>query len=505
MKRFLRVLCPGLLGICAALAVFVNLAVAEEKGVALVIGNADYDTLPAVPEARSDTQKLARALSTAGYKVLRTGNIDKTIFDAMFGQFESQMKANKTAIFYYSGHSVQVSGGNAIVPVDATLGKDAAGEIIPIAGIVARMTAASKRSILILDACRSLPGLADGNSGVQPGCAATGTAPQTLVILAGEPGVLIDGDSQLVAALIGKALKPGKDIAAALDEIRQEVADRSGGQQLIFTAGKPDETETVLGGEDLTEQSEPPVTDVQTDGDAQTGDCPAPCPVMVNIPAGRFTMGGNSGDASTRPAHEVAIRAFAMAKYETSAGEWRKCVADGKCRDLGKTQAANEEDVPVYNVTWDDVAAYVAWLSGVTGKPFRLPTEAEWEYAARAGTAFAYSGGGEPSPEFVDCRDCGTEGKRPLPRGRKLGANAFGLVAMSGSIAEWVADCWLPNYDKHPVDGSAVDLPNCSKRVLRGGSWRDDRRHVTVTGRANYDHDVPYPNNGFRVAQDLSQ
>ena len=510
----------------AILSVTFSDARAEDIGAALVIGNSSYESLPVMESVKSDTRQVASALNAAGFHVLRAADADRTIFDAMFGKFEGLLNAGQTSVFYYAGHSVQISGQNYIVPTDVALSEGAESETIRISDILARMKAKSKRSILILDACRSLPGLDEGAGSLKSGCARQNVAAGTLVILAAEPGDPLAQDSLLAANFIARVLKPGKDINAALAEVRQDIIDKTEGGQVIYYNSALEEFEFTLnstGTAPPPEPTEPPQPDqpveaIQPDqpaepptplqpadtGNAQS-DCADKCPDMVSIPAGTFRMGNPSGDPSVKPAHEVTVAAFALGQYEVSIGEWRKCLADGKCRDLGKKQEANDDNVPVYNVTWDDAVAYADWLSGMTGKHYRLPTEAEWEYAARAGTAFLYSGSDEPSPDVVDCKDCGDEGKRLLPRGRILKSNAFGLSGMSGGVSEWVEDCWVPNYEKHPNDGTAMEVANCAKRVLRGGSFRDDHKHVTVTSRAYYDHDVPYPNNGIRIARDNSQ
>ena len=486
---------------------------AQDGGAALVIGNSRYESLPAIESARTDTQQMALALQAAGFKVLRAGDVDKTIFDALLGKFEGLLNPEGTSVFYYAGHSVQISGENHIIPVDVALADGVASETINISDILARMRAKSKRSILILDACRSLPGLSKDGGTLSPGCAKQSVSAGMLVILAAEPGDPLAQDSLLAPSFIARAFKPGKDISAALAEVRQDIIDKSKGGQVIYYNSALEESEFTLNSTSKAEPTEPvqpnpppqptgPVTPPPTETGGTQGDCASLCPEMVSILAGSFEMGNASGESDEKPVHQVSIQAFSLGRYEVSIGEWRKCVTDGKCRDPGKAQASNAGDIPVYNVTWEDAVAYANWLSGVTGKHYRLPTEAEWEYAARAGTSFAFSGGSDPSPDIVDCKDCGAEGKRPAPHGRGLAPNAFGLSGMSGGVAEWVMDCWLPNYGKHRSDGTAVEVANCSKRVLRGGSWRDDRKHVTVTKRAYYDQDVPYPNNGLRVARD---
>ena len=232
-------------------------------------------------------------------------------------------------------------------------------------------------------------------------------------------------------------------------------------------------------------------------------DCPD-CPVLVRINPGTFTMGSQSDDPSRRPVRKVVIeKPFALGKYEVTVAEWRACVRAGACTEPRMNQPT--DGMPVYNVHWQDAAAYVAWLSRKTGKAYHLPSEAQWEYAARAGTTSSYWWGEELKRGMVICRNCGTSGFDRLrpPVVDAQPANPFGLVGMSGGVAEWLADCWFKDYVGAPADGEARDAPDCTKRVLRGGSWRDGPADFEVSSRNFYDVDVRYLANGFRVAREL--
>lgn len=235
-------------------------------------------------------------------------------------------------------------------------------------------------------------------------------------------------------------------------------------------------------------------------------DCPA-CPRMTRIPAGSFTMGSDHGDPAQRPAHRVALaRSFAIGITEVTVAEYRACVEGGGCPAMPRMSNVSD-DTPVHNVHVEDALAYTAWLSRKTGQRYRLPSEAEWEYAARGGTSsrFAWGDGLSPGTLYANCRDCGGsfDRMRPASVGR-FQPNGFGLYDTSGGVAEWVADCWNPGYKGAPADGSAWSTGDCRKRVLRGGSWRDELDAITVTARIGYDADVRYIADGFRVARDMN-
>ncbi|MFO1073302.1 MAG: SUMF1/EgtB/PvdO family nonheme iron enzyme [Geminicoccaceae bacterium] len=228
------------------------------------------------------------------------------------------------------------------------------------------------------------------------------------------------------------------------------------------------------------------------------------CPELIRINPGSFTMGLDGGDPSRQPAHKVAIdKPFALGRYEVTNAQWHACELAKACTPTRMTDPA--DDTPVYNVHWQDAMAYIAWLSKTTGKRYRLPSEAEWEYAARGGTTTRYWWGDKIEAGKVICRQCGGSGfdrLRPPPVASQP-PNPWALVGMSGGVAEWVADCWFHNYADAPRNGSARDAPNCHKRVLRGGAWRDDPPDLEVTSRNSYDIDVRYLANGFRVARDI--
>jgi len=232
-------------------------------------------------------------------------------------------------------------------------------------------------------------------------------------------------------------------------------------------------------------------------------DC-ADCPVVVRIPAGSFTMGQAKGDASAAPQHTVTVRNFAIGQYPVTVGEWKACVAGGGCNFTPRMANADDR-TPVHNISWDDAQQYILWLSRSTGENYRLPTEAEWEYAARAHTSTRYWWGDTVGTMLANCSDCGgsQDARTPLAVG-SFKPNPFGLHDMHGGVAQWVADCWFPNYQGAPADARAREQKNCQKRVLRGGSFRSDRESITASARGNYDSSVRYIAHGFRVARDLN-
>jgi len=210
---------------------------------------------------------------------------------------------------------------------------------------------------------------------------------------------------------------------------------------------------------------------------------------------------GSTEDPSEAPVHMVRVKPFALGKYPVTVGEWSQCVAANAC---ASSQDGNAT-APARNLSWSDAQQYVTWLSKSTGQDYRLPSEAEWEYAARAGTTTSYWWGEKVDGKHVICRKCGSAGFSPAtpPLAGSQPANPWGLVGMSGGVREWLADCWLKSYDKAPSDARPRVVKNCQQRVTRGGSWLDEPTELTVSSRSFYDAEVPYLANGFRVARDL--
>src|SRR5262249_10215759 len=192
-------------------------------------------------------------------------------------------------------------------------------------------------------------------------------------------------------------------------------------------------------------------------------ECAKDCPEMIVVPAGRFTMGspatekGHNGTEG--PQHLVTItKPFAVSKFDVTFADWDACVSVGGCPQEGRAADIGwgRGTRPVIYVSWDDAQAYVAWLSWMTGMPYRLLSEAEWEYAARAGTTTAYFWGDEIGENNANCKGCGGQwnGSGTAPVG-SFKPNSFGLYDMAGNVWQWVQDCHHSNYNGAPNDGSA--------------------------------------------------
>ncbi len=218
-------------------------------------------------------------------------------------------------------------------------------------------------------------------------------------------------------------------------------------------------------------------------------DCPD-CPDMVVIPAGRFVMGGKpepklnyKPEPDEIPQRTVTLASFAIGKTEVTQGQWQALMGDNPSDYID-----GNADLPVETVSWNEAKEFARRLSAKTGKSYRLPTEAEWEYAARAGSSTLFSFGDDAAQLDRYAWNGKNSGGHIHAVGQKA-PNAFGLHDMHGGVWEWVEDCYQPTYDGAPVDGSAVPPVERCQRNNRGGSWvnsalnlRSDHRHKMGAG-----------------------
>jgi formylglycine-generating enzyme required for sulfatase activity len=233
-------------------------------------------------------------------------------------------------------------------------------------------------------------------------------------------------------------------------------------------------------------------------------------PEMVWIPAGRFRMGDiqGGGYSSEKPVHSVSVNGFAMGKYEVTFAEYDK-FAEATGRKKPDDQGWGRGNRPVINVSWHDATAYAEWLSQQTGKQYRLPTEARWEYAARAGTETKYWWGNTASHEYAnygadECCSGLAEGKDRWEYTAPVGSfapNPFGIYDTVGNVWEWCADSWHSSYKGAPTDGQVFHSGDENYRVLRGGSWFDEPRNARAAFRGRNTSGVRYDNYGFRVVR----
>lgn len=226
---------------------------------------------------------------------------------------------------------------------------------------------------------------------------------------------------------------------------------------------------------------------------------------VVTIKAGTLAM-GDASNKTQSPVHRVQLQSFAMTKYLIARGEFAAFASETNYLGTAwrKPRFRQTDRDPVVNVSWQDAQAFAQWLSKKTKLNFRLPTEAEWEYAARAGTNTRYSWGAVVGDNKANCASCGSrwDNNTTAPVG-SFAANAWGLYDMAGNAAEWVQDCYSADYQSAPIDGSAVTSGDCKYRVVRGGSWSDSTDSIGSAFRDSNMPDFRYSTIGFRLVREI--
>lgn len=229
------------------------------------------------------------------------------------------------------------------------------------------------------------------------------------------------------------------------------------------------------------------------------------CPELVVVPPGKFMMGAKGIDKHEIPVHQVTIaKTFAIGVFEVTFDEWAVCLKEKGCKRWPDDHKWGRGRRPVINLYYSEILQYLDWISKKTGKTYRLPSEAEWEYAARGGTSTQYWWGDEVGRGHANCRGCGTHwsGRLSAPVG-SLKPNPFGLYDTAGNVWDYVADCWNPTHLGAPADGSARTEGRCGERVTKGGSWYYFSKLSRPAYRYKNDVRIKSYNIGFRVLREL--
>jgi formylglycine-generating enzyme required for sulfatase activity/rhodanese-related sulfurtransferase/chromosome segregation ATPase len=227
-------------------------------------------------------------------------------------------------------------------------------------------------------------------------------------------------------------------------------------------------------------------------------------PMLAEFQADSFEMGSGASSANfdERPRHRVKLHNFAISAREITFADYDR-FARASGRALPNDNGWGRGDRPVINVSWQDAVAYTAWLTAQTGSRYRLPSEAEWEFAAHSGTDTRFWWGNEAGTGHANCFDCNSEwsGRMTAPTG-SFAASAFRVHDMAGNVMEWVQDCYQPDYSTAPADGSAVSSGDCSRRVVRGGAYNSPSESLRSASRDAREADTRLDNLGFRIVKE---
>lgn len=532
-RLFVNAIFEILFALCIAIFLQIpNATAAEPVRLALVIGNGAYESASQLKNPKNDAELIASVLRTAGAKVTILNDLNLSRFKIAVSDFASQVAlhgSDAEVFVFYAGHGVQFDGRNFLVPIDAKLQRraDIPVSAIELSAIVDSLgTAGAKSTVIILDACRNNPfrGLFRGAQGLK----VEGAPPGVLISFSTAPhSVAADGagnNSPFSAALAKRLRTPGQQIETVLKRVRHDVWKDTNGSQIPWentslfadlilfpTAAAPvaapflekgqpkPQTVTFVIGSDRNRTQ----LIAGTSDRSFFRDC-AECPKMAVIPSGIFLMGSDDIENAS-PAHEVILpRPFAMSSTEVSFADYAKC---GDCSHKPSDEGWGQGQKPVVNVNWTDAVVYTEWLSKRSGYKYRLPTEAEWEYAASAGTDTKFWQGSALQDTQANLDFGIGSSTRQTVTVTSLLSNPWGLHHVHGNVAEWVQDCWNKNYADKPArisaNASSWDRSGCYARVVRGGGWATPADSTSLTHREWRTSSKRTFDLGFRVVREI--
>jgi formylglycine-generating enzyme required for sulfatase activity len=481
---------------------------AYAQRLALLIGNSAYQSNASLTNPVNDAKDLAKVLRRLGFEVIHRQNLNQQKMEAVINQFGKKLRQNKKSVglFYFSGHGVQHDGENFLIPIGASRTLSNAEQLrykaVAAGYVLATMKAAdNEANFIFLDACRNSPFKSwfKGEMAA-PGLASMPTVPGALIAYAASPGgVAANGEgrnSPYVKHLINWIQQPNLSINQVLRKVRSAVREETYGVQ---SPGYYDE----LNDDFYFVQQQDDFTPGKVFRDRlQDG---SKAPEMVWIPAGTFRMGDIQGGGfeNEKPVHSVSVSRFAMGRYEVTFAEYDK-FAQATGREKPSDSGWGRGNRPVIDVSWHDATAYTEWLSQQTGEQYRLPTEAEWEYAARAGTETKYWWGNDIGENRANCYGnyCGDSFEYTALVG-SFQPNRFGLYDTVGNVREWTCSEYENKYkgkEKQCLSKNHVSSVNL---VARSGSWGTIAMWVRAASRNRNSAEPTYRYSllGFRVAR----
>ena len=439
----------------------------QDKRLALVIGNAAYQHGGALKNPVNDANLMAQTLQDLNFEVIKETDASLTGMQSAFKGFVSRLSSYDVALFFYAGHGMQVDGENYLIPVDAKLENKLSMEFEAFKVSSVNHYFASndnKLNIMILDACRNNPYRSWMRSGGRGFTAVTDQGAGTIIAFATREGEVAsdgDGNNGLFTEQLVKQMKTPQNITEVFQNTRVEVLRASNKQQV------PQEWNMLTGNfyftKTMATASSKPV--ISPDSKETTD---LPFMDMVFVKGGSFMM-GNSGDSYSEndPVHEVFLNDFEIGRYEVTQEQWQEIMGYNPSKFLDCDQC------PVETVSWFQIQDFLKNLNAKLGTNYRLPTEAEWEYAARGGimrNGFSFSGS-----DYLD--DVGWYSENSDGRAHPVGQkkpNKLGLFDMTGNVAELCSDWYVKEYykvsDSRNPQGPSSAGPRNMKSV-RGGSW----------------------------------
>lgn len=503
--------------------------------VALIIANGTYQNVDPLKNPVADAELIGNSLQAAGYQVFEAKNATRAVLIRALQDFRDKAETSSVALVYYAGHGMESAGKNWLIPIDARLRdeRDLTVEAVELDGtVLTTLEGAKGLRIVILDACRDNPfarsmrRIGGGKRSLSRGLAVVdeNTVGDTLVVYAAKAGSTAeDGEannSPFALSFARRIPEPGVDVQILFRRVRDDVLRATGNQQEPYQYGSLRGEALYLvpptAGREEAEVTPASNRDKVTGPDETEGrdvtDC-ALCPPLVLVPGGSFLMGSPEDEVGRSPnegpQHRVMVQPFFAGKYEVTFDDWDACAHAGRCNGyLPSDGGWGRGKRPVINVGLGQIRLYLSWLSEISGRRYRLLTEAEWEYAARAGSSGPFSWGGTISSDLANYNANGNYNGGP--RGADLNStvevgayppNAFGLFDMHGNVFERVEDCFSKSYVGVPSNGSANLGFRCENRVLRGGSFFSHPNELRVSSRLAISSVHTATTFGFRVAR----
>jgi formylglycine-generating enzyme required for sulfatase activity len=486
--------------------VYRNMPIHRGKKVALVIGNEDYFQSGAkLSHPKQDAILIAEALKKQDFELLGGKvhiNLNKADMKSILLDFQKMAVSADAALIYYAGHGLQDKDENGkmmnyLVPIDALIPSRASiiDEAVSLGRVLRHLNDAGSRvNLIFLDACRNNP-FAEQNASRDLGVSYRGLGRvevpkeqvgDTLISYSTSEGKRANDDSPY-AETLAKMIEDNSNlpIETLLKEVGREVETKTNNDQSPYYI--PLQKQDFCFGS-CQQVLSPSIEYIE--------------PNMVKIESGNFTMGCQSGRddlvygcGSDEKLYSVKVNEFEMSETEVTFDEWDLCYRDKICNNKDDNNWGRG-DRPVVGISWDDAQKYIGWLNGKTKKNYRLPSEAEWEYAARANTNTLYSWGNAVKGQGkANCKDCGSQfdGVKTSPV-KSFSPNQFGLYDMHGNVWEWCQDWYFQNaFDEQ------IERKSKSYKVLRGGSWANEAPFMRSATRNNLSPQLGFKYTGFRL------
>lgn len=485
----------------------------QDKRIALVIGNSAYPEGNLLTNAVNDANLMTATLQELGFEVINCTDANKSQMDSAIYDFTFQLTDADLALFFYSGHGVQVKGENYLIPIDAKLNDKLSVEIeaVKVNKVVKLFEDhPNGTNIMILDVCCNKPfrpWVRDENRGFATMIAPSGT----IISYATVPGSVatttrtVTQKNGLYTSKLATQLKQDQPLRDVFNNTRKEVVEASRGNQrphessqLTKTVFLKKTTPVVQSAISLAKDSITADSLDIEDSQINRNFIETVNSIdfeMVFVEGGDFLMGSDK-DEDEKPVHKVTVSDFYIGKYEVTQSLWKAV--------MGSNPSYYEKcggNCPVESINWHEVQDFLRKLNVITGKNYHLPSEAEWEYAAGAGDSCICKW---TTNNFETCLDScawysGNSGKKIHPVGKKH-PSFLGIYDMSGNVWEWCNDTYDPDYYANSPSTNPLRHSPGSFKVIRGGSWREHAKDCRVTNRSKCSGHIGNSSIGFRLA-----